>query len=41
MLLDIVKKIKNREEAIEWVKYKLQCCKDEDLAGQMLFLNFT
>ena len=41
MLLDIVKKIENREEAIEQVKRKLQRRKDEDLAGQILSLSFT
>ena len=41
MLLDIVKKIENGEEAIEQVKRKLQRYKDEDLAEQILFLSFT
>jgi hypothetical protein len=41
MLSDVVKKIENGEEVMEQVKRKLQRCKDEDLAGQMLSLSFT
>jgi hypothetical protein len=41
VLLNIVEKIENREEAIEQVKRELQRCKDEDLAGQILSLSFT
>jgi hypothetical protein len=41
VLLDMVKKIENGEEAIEQVKRKLQRYKDEDLARQMLSLSFT
>jgi len=41
VLLDIVKKIENREEVIEQVNHKLQRRKDEDLAGQFLSLSVT
>ena len=39
MLLNAVKKIKNGEEVIEQVNYKLQRCKDKDLAEQFLSLS--
>ena len=41
VLLDVVKKMENGEEAMEQVKRELQRRKDEDLAGQMSSLSFT